>query len=145
MLTHGHEHAGIALRFEGVSHRIDFQALVGESVWLYPQNDVFVDLADARERDGGDVRFGVGGTKVIDITPTSPASCSPTNAGAQHEIRCAYLVGADGSHSICRMQVPGASGDITSASTRSPGSASWPRRRAALPSSSTPIPREVSR
>src|SRR5438874_6526641 len=48
VLTEGHEHAGIDLRFGGVSHRIDFQALVGESVWLYPQNDVFTDLADAR-------------------------------------------------------------------------------------------------
>ncbi len=106
VLTHGHEHAGISLRFEGVSHRIDFQALVGESVWLYPQNDVFVDLADARERDGGDVRFGVGGTKVIDITSDQPGIMFTDETGAQHEIRCAYLVGADGSHSICRMQVP---------------------------------------
>jgi p-hydroxybenzoate 3-monooxygenase len=106
VLTQGHEHAGISLRFEGVSHRIDFQALVGESVWLYPQNDVFVDLADARERDGGDVRFGVSGTKVIDITSDQPGIMFTDETGAQHEIRCAYLVGADGSHSICRMQVP---------------------------------------
>ena len=44
MLTEGHEHPAIDLRFGGVSHRIDFQRLVGESVWLYPQNDVFTDL-----------------------------------------------------------------------------------------------------
>ena len=106
VLTHGHEHAGISLRFEGVSHRIDFQALVGESVWLYPQNDVFVDLADARERDGGDVRFGVSGTQVVDITTDQPGIMFTDAAGAKHEIRCAYLVGADGSHSICRMQIP---------------------------------------
>jgi p-hydroxybenzoate 3-monooxygenase len=106
VLTQGHEHAGISLRFEGVSHRIDFQALVGESVWLYPQNDVFVDLADARERDGGDVRFGVSGTGVVDITTDQPGIMFTDHAGAQHEIRCAFLVGADGSHSICRMQVP---------------------------------------
>ena len=59
MLREGHEHDGIELRFGGVSHRIDFQDLVGASIWLYPQTDVFIDLADARERDGGDVRFGV--------------------------------------------------------------------------------------
>ena len=106
VLTHGHEHAGISLRFEGISHRIDFQALVGESVWLYPQNDVFVDLADARERDGGDVRFGVSGTQVVDVTTDQPGITFTDETGAQHEIRCAYLVGADGSHSICRMQIP---------------------------------------
>lgn len=106
VLTQGHEHAGISLRFEGVSHRIDFQALVGESVWLYPQNDVFVDLADTRERDGGDVRFGVSETAVVDITTDQPGIMFTDDAGVQHEIRCALLVGADGSRSICRMQVP---------------------------------------
>ena len=62
VLTDGHRHEGIDLRFGGVSHRIDFQDLVGESVWLYPQNEVFVDLAAARARDGGDVRWAVSGT-----------------------------------------------------------------------------------
>src|SRR5919199_2191032 len=31
VLTEGHEHQGIDLRFGGASHRIDFQALVGAS------------------------------------------------------------------------------------------------------------------
>ena len=51
----GYKHEGIDLRFGGESHRIDFTDLVGEAVWLYPQNEVFVDLAAARERDGGQV------------------------------------------------------------------------------------------
>ena len=57
VLTAGYKHEGIDLRFGGESHRIDFQNLVGEAVWLYPQNEVFVDLAAARERDGGEVHF----------------------------------------------------------------------------------------
>ncbi|GMA21803.1 hypothetical protein GCM10025862_38240 [Arsenicicoccus piscis] len=52
VLTDGYEHGGIYLRFGGESHHIDFQDLVGESVWLYAQNEVFVDLAAAREREG---------------------------------------------------------------------------------------------
>ena len=48
--------------------RIDFADLVGSSVWLYPQTDVFIDLAAARSRDGGDVRFGVTDTSVDDLT-----------------------------------------------------------------------------
>ena len=59
VLREGDEHEGIELRFGGVSHRIDFKELVGESVWLYPQTDVFIDLADARARDDGEVYFGV--------------------------------------------------------------------------------------
>jgi p-hydroxybenzoate 3-monooxygenase len=106
VLTEGHEHAGIDLRFSGLSHRIDFQALVGESVWLYPQNDVFTDLADARDREGGDVRFGIRDTRVLDVTSGQPGIVFTDAAGAGQEIRCDFLVGADGSRSVCRMQVP---------------------------------------
>ena len=65
VLKAGYKHEGIDLRFGGVSHRIDFTDLVGESVWLYPQNEVFVDLAAARERDGGQVYFSVSDTEVL--------------------------------------------------------------------------------
>ena len=65
VLTAGYKHEGIDLRFGGESHRIDFADLVGESVWLYPQNEVFVDLAAARERDGGEVHYSVSDTEVL--------------------------------------------------------------------------------
>ncbi|MDX8051600.1 4-hydroxybenzoate 3-monooxygenase [Lentzea sp. BCCO 10_0798] len=103
VLREGHPHEGIDLRFGGESHRVDFRALVGESVWLYPQTDVFVDLANARERDGGDVRFGVSDTSV-DIT--GPAIRFTDSDGVPQEVRCDLLVGADGSRSICRAEVP---------------------------------------
>ncbi|SMC91138.1 4-hydroxybenzoate 3-monooxygenase [Lentzea albidocapillata] len=103
VLREGHPHEGIDLRFGGESHRVDFRALVGESVWLYPQTDVFVDLANARERDGGDVRFGVSDTSV-DIT--QPAIRFTDSDGVPQEVRCDLLVGADGSRSICRAEVP---------------------------------------
>ena len=57
--TDGYKHQGIDLRFDRDGHRIDFTALVNATCWLYPQTEVFVDLANARDRDGGDVRFGV--------------------------------------------------------------------------------------
>ncbi|MEV6238499.1 4-hydroxybenzoate 3-monooxygenase [Lentzea sp. NPDC051838] len=103
VLRDGHAHEGIDLRFGGESHRIDFRALVGESVWLYPQTDVFVDLANARARDGGDVRFGVSDTSV-DVD--APAIRFVDSDGVQREVRCDLLVGADGSRSICRAEVP---------------------------------------
>ncbi|CQR59648.1 4-hydroxybenzoate 3-monooxygenase [Streptomyces leeuwenhoekii] len=106
VLRDGRPHAGIELRFQGTSHRIDFQHLVGESVWLYPQTDVFVDLADARERDGGDVRFGVTGTRVVDLTTERPGILFRDAEGAQREVRCDILVGADGAHGVCRSAVP---------------------------------------
>lgn len=108
VLRDGQPHAGIELRFEGTSHRVDFQGLVGESVWLYPQTDVFIDLADARERDGGDVRFGVTGTQVVDLTTEHPGILFSDANGRAQEIRCDVLVGADGSHGVCRTAIPGA-------------------------------------
>jgi p-hydroxybenzoate 3-monooxygenase len=102
----GVRHGGIYLRFGGTSHHIDFGKLVGESVWLYPQTEVFVDLADARQRDGGDVRFGVSGTRVVDVSSGRPGIVFTDADGREHEVRCDYLVGADGSRSICRFEVP---------------------------------------
>ncbi|MGW1146055.1 4-hydroxybenzoate 3-monooxygenase [Streptomyces sp. NPDC002454] len=106
ILRDGHEHEGTELRFGGRAHRIHFKELVGESVWLYPQTDLFTDLADARERDGGTVHFGVGDTEVLDVTTDAPRVRYTTADGSRHEIRARYVVGADGSRSMCRDLVP---------------------------------------
>lgn len=103
--SHGHEHEGIELRYNGEGHRIDFKRLVGASVWLYPQTDVFVDLANARKRDGGDVRFGVAETAVHDVADRPRLTFRDAD-GVPRELQCDYLVGSDGSRSICRHQVP---------------------------------------
>lgn len=107
VLREGHEHRGIDLRFGGVSHRIDFSALVGASTWLYPQTDVFTDLADARVRDGGDVRFGVTDSAVAEVTSERPAMLFTDADGTPREVRCDVVVGADGSRSTTRGEVPG--------------------------------------
>ena len=96
VLTAGHKHEGIDLRFGGQSHRVDFTDLVGEAVWLYPQNEVFTDLAAARQKAGGDVRFGVSDTAVSDLTGTPRISFTDAD-GAAREVQAELLVGADGS------------------------------------------------
>jgi p-hydroxybenzoate 3-monooxygenase len=106
VLREGHEHQGIDLGFGGAGHRIDFTDLAGASVWLYPQTDVFMDLAAARERDGGDVRFGITGTEVVDVTADRPGIRFTDADGVDQEVRCDYLVGADGSRSIARQEIP---------------------------------------
>ncbi|MFD7026647.1 4-hydroxybenzoate 3-monooxygenase [Streptomyces sp. NPDC059917] len=106
ILRDGHEHEGTELRFGGRAHRIDFKALVGESVWLYPQTDVFIDLADARDRDGGTVHFGVADTEVLDVTTRAPRVRYTAADGTRHEVRARYVVGADGSRGMCRGLVP---------------------------------------
>lgn len=106
VLREGDEHAGIELAFGGAGHRLDFQDLVGASVWLYPQTAVFEDLADARARAGGDVRFGVSGTAVEGACGDSPVIRFTDAGGRPGEVRCRLLVGADGSRSMCRELVP---------------------------------------
>lgn len=106
VLTEGHRHDGIDLRFNGVSHRLDFQDLVGESVWLYPQNEVFVDLAVARERDGGDVRFSVTDSEVLDLETDVPKIRFTDADGQRFEVHCDIIAGADGSQGICKWAIP---------------------------------------
>ncbi|MDN3936246.1 4-hydroxybenzoate 3-monooxygenase [Arthrobacter sp. YD4] len=105
VLTDGDRHDGIELRFNGESHRIDFQDLVGESVWLYPQTDVFKDLAARRETDGGDVRYGVTDTAIHDLDG-DPRVWFTDADGTEVELRAEFIVGADGSRSHCRGQIP---------------------------------------
>jgi 4-hydroxybenzoate 3-monooxygenase len=106
VLRDGYRHEGIDLAFGGEGHRIDFEGLVGASVQLYPQTDVFIDLADARQRDGGDIRYDVSDVSVVDVTSDRPGILFTDSAGEAQEVRCAYLVGADGSRSICRDSFP---------------------------------------
>src|SRR3954447_11638355 len=106
VLRDGYRHEGIELAFGGEGHRIDFDGLVDASVQLYPQTDVFIDLANARARDDGDVRYDVSDVSVVDVTGDSPGVLFTDAAGEQQEIRCDYVVGADGSRSSCRDSFP---------------------------------------
>jgi len=105
VLREGDRHDGIELRFNGESHRIDFKELAGESVWLYPQTDVFMDLAARREADGGDVRYSVTDTSVHELEGR-PKLWFTDADGQEFEVEADFLVGADGSRSHCRRQVP---------------------------------------
>ena len=145
VLTEGDEHRGIDLAFGGAGHRIDFQELVGASVWLYPQTSVFRDLAAARDRAGGDVRFGVTGHP-----GRRPAGPPRRPVHRRRRRRAGGALPATWSAPTARAacaggRCPRRSGASTSASTRSPGSGSCARRRGAPPSWSTATPTAGSR
>lgn len=106
VLTHGDEHAGIDLRFNGESHPLDFRELVDATVTLYAQNEVFVDLAAARARDNGDVRFNCEVTEILDVETSTPKFRFTDAEGTLFEVHADVIVGADGSRSFARRQMP---------------------------------------
>ena len=108
VLTHGDEHAGIDLRFNGESHPLDFHELVDATVTLYAQNEVFVDLAAARSRDGGDVRFNCEVNEILDVETSTPKFRFTNAEGELFEVQADVIVGADGSRSFARRQMPDA-------------------------------------
>lgn len=106
VLRDGDRHDGIVLRFDGTDHHIDLAGLTGRSVWLYPQTDVFIDLATRREADGGDVRWGATVTQVRGGGTDRPGVLWTDPQGIERELQCDVLVGADGSHSTLRHTLP---------------------------------------
>ncbi|WP_235928626.1 4-hydroxybenzoate 3-monooxygenase [Nesterenkonia haasae] len=106
VLTAGHEHEGTVLSFDGVQHRIDFQKLVGRSVWLYPQNEVFHDLATAWIREGGQIHWSVTDVEVHGVDSHEPRITFFDADGKPGQIDAELIVGADGSRSMCRRLIP---------------------------------------
>ena len=106
LLAEGQRHEGIAIRSRGESRRIDFPALTGRAVHLYPQHEVLKDLIAARTAAGGDVRFGVSGVSVHDVTTDTPLVRFTEADGTRVELSCAFVAGCDGSQSVCRAAIP---------------------------------------
>ncbi|MEP6481618.1 MAG: 4-hydroxybenzoate 3-monooxygenase [Rhodoglobus sp.] len=106
----GMKHDGIEFHIDGAAHRFDFQALVGKSVYLYPQHEVLKDLIAARVRDGALPLFEHTATAVKDVQTEHPRIVGSTAAGEPFEIVADVVVGADGSGSLARTAVVGSRG-----------------------------------
>lgn len=106
--TEGARHDGIELRFGGEGHRIDFAGLIGRGVWLYPQHEVLKDLIAARLAEGQDLRFGVTASHVSDVESDHPHVHAVDADGSAFEIIADFVVGSDGSRSVVREAVTGA-------------------------------------
>jgi len=103
----GHRHDGIELRWDGTGHRIDFAALVGRAVWLYPQHEVLIDLIAKSLADGVELRLGVTALGIDGAETDEPVVRATAADGSPVEIRADVVVGADGSRSVAREAVTG--------------------------------------
>jgi len=100
------EHHGIYLRFSGETHHLSFtEHADGRSIMLYAQHEFIKDLVAARLAAGAQIHFEAKATAVIDPESRQPRIRYLQN-GAEHELRCDFLVGCDGYHSIVRPAFP---------------------------------------
>ncbi|MEO8908160.1 MAG: 4-hydroxybenzoate 3-monooxygenase [Microbacteriaceae bacterium] len=100
-------HDGIYLQFAGERHHVDFNALVGRTVTVYGQQAVVRDLIEAHEADGFTIYFEASDVAVHDIETAQPR-VTFRHGGEAHELQADFIVGADGSHGICRPAIPAA-------------------------------------
>jgi p-hydroxybenzoate 3-monooxygenase len=106
MVRDGFVHHGINLAFSGAMHRIDLHELSsGRAVTVYPQHEVLKDLIARRLADGGDIRFGITGTTVEDVTGNRPVIRFVQDGQDQH-LECDFVAGCDGSQTYTRFLIP---------------------------------------
>ena len=102
----GMRHEGIYIAFGGERHRIDMAGLTGaRAITIYGQNEVVKDLIAARVATGRPIFFGVSDVAVEAFETTAPG-IRFRHEGVEHEVRCDFIAGCDGSHGICRPSIP---------------------------------------
>ncbi len=108
MAAIGHLHDGITLQWNGHRHHVDIAGLTGgKRVMVYPQHEVLRDLIAARLGQGGEIVFGVSGTRIRDVDTDTPSiEFRREGADGLQTIKCDYVVGADGFHGPGRQAIP---------------------------------------
>lgn len=102
----GMRHGGIYIAFSGQRHHIDMAELTGgRAITIYGQNEVVLDLIDARNRSARPLLFGVD-----NVVPSGFADGRPTVSfrkdSEQVELSCDFIAGCDGFHGVCRTVIP---------------------------------------
>src|SRR5271166_439722 len=87
----GLQHHGVELRFDGKSHRIDFQELVGKSITVYAQQEVVKDLIAARLGYNAPTLFEAEAMRIqhYDAQPRIHYQ----QGGKSYEIACDFIAG----------------------------------------------------
>lgn len=101
----GMVHEGLALRFDGASHRIPLTDLTGKHVTIYGQQEVVKDLVALRLAAGAPLVFEAAEVAVHGIDTDRPR-ITWTEGGAAHSLECDIIAGCDGFHGICRESFP---------------------------------------
>lgn len=108
LLEQGLKHRGVYLAYDNTLLHLDFPMLTGgKSIWVYGQQYLVQDLIRLYLEKGGVIHFEheVVGLEEVGAQPTL---IYRTPEGKTGRWACEFVVGADGSHSFLRSQIPGA-------------------------------------
>ena len=105
MEAEGLPHAGVALCFDGVSHRFDFHDLVGREVMVYGQTEVTQDLMEARTASGATTIYQAEEVELAGFDGERPR-VTYRKDGVTHELECDFIAGCDGFHGVSRQAPP---------------------------------------
>jgi len=97
-------HDGVQFTFDGVLRRIDMQELIGRRVTIYGQQLIVKDMADIRERAGGEILYEAEATQILNLE--GKPSITFTHNGQEQILECDFLAGCDGFHGLSRPSIP---------------------------------------
>ncbi|MEN9715322.1 MAG: hypothetical protein RJA35_789 [Actinomycetota bacterium] len=103
----GMEHKGIYLQIPGERHHIDFQELIGYTVWVYGQTEIQKDLDAACDAAGQPIYYEVSDVDITDIDTDAPRVAFTDKDGNRQVIEAAIVAGCDGFWGPSRKAIPG--------------------------------------
>lgn len=105
MRSEGLVHHGVEIGFDGERLRLDFNALIGQSVIVYGQTEITRDLMEARATAGLPTVYEAEEVTLHGIATTTP-SVSYRHKGESYTIACDFIAGCDGFHGVSRQSMP---------------------------------------
>jgi p-hydroxybenzoate 3-monooxygenase len=107
LLVEGDRHGACEFRVNGEAHEVDYGALYeGQTHYIYPQQEVVMDLVAAFLAAGGDLRFEVSDVEPRDLLGPLPKISWTTPEGERETLECEFIAGADGFHGVARPSIP---------------------------------------
>lgn len=103
----GLEHKGIYLQIPGERKHLDFQELIGYTVWVYGQTEIQRDLDAASDKAGQEIHYEVSDVELHNIASEAPSVTFVDKDGNKQTIECQIIAGCDGFWGPSRKAIPG--------------------------------------
>ena len=98
-------HPGVVIGLHNEHHFLDFDKLIGVGVTIYGQSELTKDLLGALAAEDHKVFYEAPATAIEGIEGDTP-TVKYTHEGADKEISCDFVIGADGFHGPSRHAIP---------------------------------------